>query len=178
MEALDADVDCIQADLFEVRRTFEIVHSSGVLYHQPNPLAYLEHLRLMTTDLAILTSTVCPQEITNESGDIRLPAGAALFVPAMTNDEKSVLAVFLRHYGFERTTLPVGRGYVVGNYMPNWWFPTAPAVEAMCECAGFTLEESHRWSLDVFPAVTMLLRPHPAATVLTNGPPAPAAPPG
>jgi hypothetical protein len=163
MAALGADVECIQADLFEVKRTFEVVHSSGVLYHQPNPLAYLEHLRLMTTDLAIVTSTVCPQEITNESGSLHLPAGAALFVPGMTDEEKAVLSSFFSSYGIHKTMLSHGRGHVVGFYGVNWWFPTAPAVEAMSECAGFTLEQSYRWSLDMFPAVTMLLRPTDAA---------------
>ena len=154
---LGMGVEIIQADVNTVERSFEVVHASGVLYHQPDPLAHLRHLRSMTKVCCILTSMVLPRRIENERGEIQLPVGAAVFVPALSSSERAVIDCWLRSVGLETGMPEWHEAGLEANYWPNWWLPTEAATSGLATAAGFTVERRYRWG--VFPALTLLLNP-------------------
>jgi hypothetical protein len=137
---------------------FEVVHCSGILYHIPDQLRLLQALREITTDYLILTSSVTETCITNEAGELHVPQGGVLFLPALSELEKAVLRV---HWwptladgalGLTRD-IPSWR---LGDFGPWWWLPTTEALQAMCGVAGFTVcELEHLWNGH---AATLLLK--------------------
>ncbi len=122
---------------------FEVVHCSGVLYHHPNPLAFLSALRTMATQHLVLTSVVAPQHVSNEHGEYRLPSSGVVFLPALGEPERTVLA----HY-YRESSGAVGAGlstpyeYRIDDLAPWWWLPTQEAFQAMCRAAGFRVRDS------------------------------------
>jgi hypothetical protein len=157
MKALGAEVECLQGDLFDLERTWEVVHSSGVLYHQPNPFFYLDKLRSLTDEVCILTSTVAPRVIETRFGMLRVPAGASLLVPALSEDERKIVGSYIEGFGFDLFNAP--DGFVTTSYKPNWWLPTSEALLRMCECASFEVLAAEDFPPDVYPATTLVLRP-------------------
>lgn len=157
MEAIGAEVECLSADLFTLERAWDVVHSGGVLYHQPNPFTYLAKLRSITLEFCVLTSTVAPSVIKSSVGTLRLPQGGVLLVPALNEDEQAVLKEFMGSAGFDPILSP--EEYLLSNYSANWWFPTSAALRRMCECAGFKVASQEDFPPDVYPASTLLLVP-------------------
>jgi hypothetical protein len=132
-DVLSADLEC-----------WDVVHSSGVLYHLPNPIEYIRKLRKITKEFCILTSTTIATEISTQSGSISLPASSVIFVPALVGNERMIVKEW-----FE----PGGRGDVtenaaefggwnnLENYYPNWFIPTVSAFTEMARCGGFDVVE-------------------------------------
>jgi len=118
---------------------FEIVHCSGVLYHHPNPIYFLEVLRRINLRHLILTSAVTREAISNSFGTYHIPPSGAIFVPALEERERRILAKFWREeagvgvcYGITDATR-----WDTRDFGPWWWLPTPRAMLAMAECAGF-----------------------------------------
>ena len=147
-------VESLSADILQLGATdnapkFQVVHSSGVLYHMPEPIRYLIALRKITQEYLILTSAITRTRIESETGTLSLPEAAVLFVPALDGTEKAVLAAQWQPI--------VGTGAIgitrdehdwrFDNFGPWWWLPTPKAMEAMCRVAGFhVLDGDYTWS--------------------------------
>jgi hypothetical protein len=156
MTMLGIDAECISADVHKVGRTWDVVHSSGILYHESSPFLYLDVLRRMATEFCILSSTVVPPLIETPSGTLRTPEAGALLVPALAGVEKKIASELFRDkYGLEVLSGP--HLTTTDGYGPNWWLPTSAALRKMCECAGFDVLEAR--DFEVFPATTLVLRP-------------------
>lgn len=141
------DVQCIVGDVLEVVErerglAFDVVHCSGVLYHAPDPMRLLVALRQLTRRHLILSSSIIPTTISNDAGELHVPAAGALFVPALAGAEKAVLRA---HWwpivgdGAIGLTRDV-TAWNPADFGPWWWLPTVPALEAMSRAAGFTVE--------------------------------------
>lgn len=63
--------------------SFEIVHSSGMLYHIPSPIGYIQKLRSITSKFCVLTSTIMHTHVKSEEGESTFPEGCTLFVPGL-----------------------------------------------------------------------------------------------
>src|SRR5262245_51388265 len=83
---------CTSADICDfaaaATASYDVVHCSGVLYHHPNPVLLIESLRRVTEQYLVLTSAVLPPEVVNESGSFRLPSSGAVFIPALSPQER------------------------------------------------------------------------------------------
>jgi hypothetical protein len=123
-------------------REFDVVHSSGVLYHLPSPLEYISRLRAITREFCILTSTTIPNTIVVDREHLDIPNGATLFVPSLAGKELKIIVEWFKRRGRENIAEPVNRfgGYRnLYNYYPNWFIPTVPAFRSMAECCGFEI---------------------------------------
>jgi hypothetical protein len=118
----------------------EIVHSSGVLYHLPAPIAYIAKLRRITTEYCILTSTTLSTRIKTDSGEISFPSSSVLFVPGISGPERQIVRDWFARAGRGDVTDSVeqfGGWRNMTNYYPNWFIPTVSAFKQMARCGGF-----------------------------------------
>jgi hypothetical protein len=131
-------IRCVQGDLEDpvsVREIgpHQIVWCTGVIYHTPNPLAQLMHLREITTELLFLGSATIPE----------IPGfpQACVYYPYLEPRDR---APFAR--GVSDPALSIGLGtafdarpmYGHGNF---WWGITPSALRAMLKTAGFEVIE-------------------------------------
>ena len=154
--------ECISADVCkfgfqEHPPIYDVVHCSGVLYHHPNPLLMIEALRRITGRYLILTSAVTQEVISNELGTYTIPRSGVLFVPALSDRERQILAKYWAEeagvstcYGISETT-----SWDTTAFGPWWFVPTATALGAMATCCRFrVLDSGHIWNNNAF---TLLL---------------------
>jgi hypothetical protein len=141
--------------------TYDIVFSSGVLYHLPAPLTYLARLRRITGEYCILTSSTAPTRFAVDDRELTLPSASAIFIPALEGAEKDLVVEWYRRRGRDNVAEPEEQrgGYRnLANYRPNWFMPTVAALRAMAVCAGFTIvDESPVEAEDL--SHCLLLRP-------------------
>lgn len=141
---------------------YDIVHSSGMLYHLPSPLHYLKRLREITGDYCILTSTTLNSTLEYQGRVMKLPDSALIFLPALTGDEFEILTGWFRDAGYGEVAEKASAlgGYLnFENYYPNWFMPTVPAFKAMAVCAGFEIVDEAPIDQNNH-AYCLLLRPH------------------
>lgn len=122
--------------------TYDVVHSSGVLYHLPSPFAYLSVLRKMTREWCILSSSTLPTYMEVNGKSLRFPSASVVFVPALENEERRTLIEWYKLRGRDDITIAdesMGGHRNLKNYYPNWFIPTVSAFKAMAICAGFEI---------------------------------------
>ena len=135
---------CVSADIHAAKvEPFDVVHSSGILYHLANPTAYLDKLRAIAREYVILTSAIIPNFIDNKYGTLRVNDGGALFVPALSEQDKKVYAEF---YARGDPTVLLGgvnseAVFWTGNYSAWWWLLPVATIRRMCEVSGYDVEE-------------------------------------
>jgi SAM-dependent methyltransferase len=141
------EVQCISADALTIANTspavqFDVVHCSGVLYHMPDPMRLLVSLRKISREYLVLASSVTGTRVNSNEGVLRVPQGAALFIPALQSRESAILRSYWQQFvgdaalGLTRD-VPSWR---IDDYGPWWWLPTVDALKAMCEVTGFHCE--------------------------------------
>jgi len=136
---------CVQASIDDPALTervgsFDVVHSSGVLYHCPQPLHTLMQLRAITRETLILGTATMPETVENVAGSVSVAPGAALLVPAMSHSQRAVLGQWLTDNGAS-CALGVNRAldsdWAIDDYGAWWWFFTRDHVAALLRIAGF-----------------------------------------
>nr|WP_255513516.1 tetratricopeptide repeat protein [Tychonema sp. LEGE 07203] len=149
--------DITQIQLAEIGQPYDVVHCAGVLYHHPHPLQILISLRQITGQYLILTSAITQEVIENERGRYEIPASGVIFMPALGEAERAILAAYWQQYTYGTPILGVIEKAVfdINDFGPWWWLPTAPALESMCKVAGFkVLDKGLTWYNN---ALTLLL---------------------
>lgn len=148
--------DICEIDAGKIGAPFDVVHCSGVLYHLPDPMRMLSVLRFITGEYLILTSAIAQEVIENEGGRYEIPSSAVIFVPALSESERSCLKIYWKQFGVVAYGLTEPTTFSVGNFAPWWWLPTSTSLKAMCQAAGFQLIDSElTWNNN---ALTLLLQ--------------------
>ena len=142
-----ANIRCISRDVCQltdrdITEPFDVVHCSGVLYHYPNPLVMLAILRRITREHLVLTSAVTQTVIENEQGRYELPPSGAVFIPALSDSERSILKTYWQQHGISALGLTERCDFNIDRFAPWWWLPTSTAMTAMCRAAGFTVRDA------------------------------------
>lgn len=150
--------DVMQLAPVDATLRFDVVHCSGILYHVPDLFTFLTALRTITREHLILTTSITETHIANEAGELHIPDGSALFLPALSPSEKAVLKA---HWWPTLGDMSLGltrdiAEWKLTDFGPWWWLPTTPALLRMCEIAGFEVRaHEHLWNGH---AATVLLR--------------------
>jgi hypothetical protein len=142
--------------------TYDIVYSSGVLYHLPAPIPYLARLRQMTREYCILTSTTIPTRLTVDREELHFPSASTLVVPALAGRERQLVVEWFKRRGRDDVTyteMDFGGLRNLTNYYPNWFIPTVAAFKAMATCAGFEIVDEGPVEPDDL-SYCLLLRPN------------------
>jgi hypothetical protein len=106
----------------------------------PDPLRFLSALRRLTREHVVLTSSITADVISNSAGTLCVPAGGALFIPGLTDDERAIVrADWLPLVGENAGGITCPCTWNVNDFGPWWWLPTITALKAMCEAAGFAV---------------------------------------
>jgi 2-polyprenyl-3-methyl-5-hydroxy-6-metoxy-1,4-benzoquinol methylase len=156
-----SDYERISADIEKLgklddRPLFDVVHCSGVLYHHPEPLQLIRSLRKITRRHLILTSAITQERVENDLGVFQIPASGVLFVPALPESERKILAKYwTEHAGASAWGITERVTWNLEDFAPWWHLPTAHSMAAMAEVCGLKLISSHPiWNGD---AQTLLL---------------------
>lgn len=131
---------------------YDVTHCSGVLYHHPNPMMILSGLRRATGRHLVLCSAVTQQRIENEQGVYEVPRSGAVYVPALNERERAVLAKYWSAIGVGVHGITEKSEYRVRDDNsfdagPWWWLPTPDCMVAMAQSAGFRLvDQASLWN--------------------------------
>jgi hypothetical protein len=158
-----AGVDITRPDLAGRLPAFDVVHCTGILYHCPDPVAALHNLRSLTGRWLIVNTVVCPDRVENAAGAIALPAGAALFLPGLSEAERGVLRLHYQtkfgwspDYGLDYVA-PRPRPRAPEAVMPHvapdgslscmawWWLFSIPAFRSLLQLLGFDIRDEWTW---------------------------------
>lgn len=74
---------------------WDFVHSTGIIYHAPNPMIMLENLAKVAQKYLIVNTVTVPEVIENEAGRLEFPGSQIVFLPGIGPRER---AVFEAHY--------------------------------------------------------------------------------
>jgi len=124
--------------------SFDVVHCSGVLYHCPEPLKTLRHLRRITSGKLILGTATIPEEIAVPAGRLHTSPGSALLTPALSTSQRAILGEWLMEVGAVEAVgvnAMASSAWELNDYGLWWWFFTRDYVNAMLEIAGFNVTE-------------------------------------
>ncbi|MGL5059131.1 MAG: tetratricopeptide repeat protein [Microcoleus sp.] len=141
--------DVTQIQFAEIGEPYDVVHCAGVLYHHPNPLQIMTALRQITREYLILTSAIAQEVIENEWGRYQIPASGVIFIPAITAAERTILKAYWEAQTQGKPIFGIIQPAVfdLNDFGPWWWLPTASALEAMCQVAGFkVLDKGLTWN--------------------------------
>jgi SAM-dependent methyltransferase len=148
---IQADLD--DPTLAERVGVHDVVYSSGVLYHMPNPLFSLEQLRRLCRETMILASACYPE------GSV---PHTAVFLPFLDAEERKRY-----QFGSAGKKLAIDTPYLPARGYANWFWAFSPsAVRALARTAGFEVVESHESRHNV----TLVCRPNGAG--VSREPPA------
>lgn len=148
------DTACVVGSIDDsetVRRvgSFDVVCCSGVVYHCPEPLRTLRHLRAITREILILGSATIPERVTSSAGSLSVEPGSALLVPAITESDRAVLGEWLREVGGSESlgvNYPLQTDWALDDYTAWWWFFTRDYVAALLRLVGFEIDAvSSEW---------------------------------
>lgn len=136
--------------------TWDIVHSTGILYHVPNPIHSLLNIRRAARRYLILNTVVVPEVIENDAGRLVFPACSVAFFPALRAEERAVLARHYReHLNLDLEPLAPASAdgaimpYMQGgqaSYYPYWWIFTVPSFEAALATLEMRVRERWTWN--------------------------------
>ena len=123
--------------------SYDVVYSSGVLYHVPNPVQTVLQLRSICKEHLILASQALPSRIENAAGSLNLEGGASLFVPALNDYQRRVVGAHLESLGVRLPHIskpgddePFFEGGEP-NYGPWWWLWSDQFLRSLLEVCGF-----------------------------------------
>lgn len=141
----------ISADLGKCDATFEVATCCGVTYHLPFLLENLHKLNHSVSKNLIISGHALPTKIENAAGRLELPDGSAIFVPALSDNERAVLNEMWPgggKYGLDSDAAfefkLEGHPSPYHMYIGWWWLPTYSCWTRMLEVSGF--EVLDRWT--------------------------------
>ncbi len=143
MESMNIkEYKCVIGDIIDLSlQSYEVIHSSGVLYHIPDPLKYVYKLSSITKEYLVLGSQIIIESIENQYSSLKVPKSGALFVPALNDADKDLLTEHWRQINpnFEAFNRWKLKDYHLKSYGPWWWLPTVNTLKMMCRINNFEI---------------------------------------
>jgi hypothetical protein len=109
----------------EIVGSYDFVFCSGIIYHAPSPFRTIQQIASITSRYAMIGSAIVPDRVANEYGAIDFDGGRSIFVPALTDNLKAVMAKHFTDDGIEIMHINAADSWpwrINGdvNYGP-WW---------------------------------------------------------
>lgn len=148
-------VDATAPNAPELIGQHDIVHCSGVIYHQPDPMQLLLNLRRCTNETLVLGSMVIPDILETKHG-ILDSTSTPVFVPALEGRTKKIVAA---HYGRIGLTVggvsgPAPSSWSHPDRVPWWWLLSPSVIRSMVEASSFrVVDEFWTWEDRAFAVV-------------------------
>jgi hypothetical protein len=134
---------------------WDIVHSTGILYHVPNPVHSILNLRRIVRSHLIINTVIVPQIIENAAGRLDLPAAGVLFAGALRGTDRQVMLEYYQEkFGLDispsmPTEVTEGSMPYMRNgrpsYYPYWWLFTKHSFETVSEILGMRVRDRFTW---------------------------------
>ena len=141
--------------LLDLLGQWDMVHSTGILYHVPNPIHTLLNLRRLVRRYLIVNTVIVPEIIENTAGRLCFPASSVALFAALRGSERAVLAQhYADQFGLPLDELAPERNegasmpYLVGDrpsYYPYWWVFTKPSFEVTLEMLRMRVLDRFTW---------------------------------
>lgn len=150
-------IDINDPELYEKVGSYYLVHCTGIFYHLPSPLSAFENLANIVEKYLIVNTVTVPERIENKFGALNFPGSLAVFLPGITESERSILR---EHYqnkfgwtidnfvpplkGQEKTVTAWREGGKFSCW-PYWWFFTDGGFRSLVELMGFKILSEYKW---------------------------------
>lgn len=136
---------------------FDFVHSTGILYHCPNPMNTLANYRMIVDKEIIINTVIVPNSISNRHGTLSFPDSGAAFMPALVGLERNILR---EHYekkfgwnidnvspleGTPNNKMPYLNDAGDFSYYPYWWLLTKQSFEAALMILRLEIIDTYTW---------------------------------
>jgi hypothetical protein len=128
---------------------YDVVHCSGVVYHCPNPLYTVSQLAKIAKFVLILASAVIPFTVSNKFGTITTEDNSALFVPALNEHQKKIVARYFEEVGGRMVgiNLPLEGDWSLNDYAAWWYLFTPNYVAGLLGVCGFrVVDTAEEWA--------------------------------
>jgi hypothetical protein len=150
---------------------YDVVHSTGIIYHAPSPMSMLDNLSKITKKYLITNTIIIPDIVETEAGTLRYEGSQVLFLPGISEDERAILELYYQELlGWpeklfttyapricdtesERPWLQTRaasdkhfwgeKGAL--SYSPYWWLFTKQAFRAAVQLFGFKIRDEHSY---------------------------------
>lgn len=137
---------------------WDFVHSTGILYHCPNPMFTLQNYKNITGKQLIVNTVIVPDTISNSKGTMSFGKSSCLFMPALEGQERDILREhYLGKFGWniDDVSPPSSRKdnimpYLLPDgsysYYPYWWLFSKRSFEAALELLNLKVLDTHTWN--------------------------------
>ncbi len=135
---------------------FDMVHSTGILYHLSDPARAVWNLRRITGRWLVTNTVVIPERIVNEAGVLTCKGSSALFLPGISEMERAVLRLhYQQKFGWDLNMVAprAGDDAAIMPYFgaagpspwPYWFLFTRAGFIGLLRAAGFAVREEFTW---------------------------------
>ena len=149
-------VDVVAGDLTTRLPVFDMVHSTGILYHLSDPARAVWNLRRITGRWLVTNTVIIPDRIVNEAGILNMRGSSALFLPGIGNEERAVLRLhYQQKFGWDLNMMAprAEDGAAIMPYFteagpspwPYWFLFTRAGFLGLLRAAGFAVREEFTW---------------------------------
>lgn len=136
---------------------WDMVHSTGIMYHVPNPMHTLKNYKIITRKELIINTVIVPELISNSRGSINFGSCSALFMPSLCGNEREIMREHYRSkFGWDLNNvsplsdskdnimpyLSNGGEY---SYYPYWWLFTEKSFQAALELLQMKVVDAWTW---------------------------------
>jgi len=149
-------VDVVAGDLTSRLPVFDMVHSTGILYHLSDPARAVWNLRRVTGRWLVTNTVTIPERIENEAGSLETRGSTALFLPGIDERERAVLRLhYQQKFGWDLNMMAprADDGAAIMPYYlasgpspwPYWFLFTQAGFLGLLRAAGFAVREQYTW---------------------------------
>ena len=137
-------IDFVQGDLHDADDiaalgTFDVVWCTGVIYHTPNPLEQLQHLRRLTLETLVLGTHVIPEIPGIEQG--------CMFYPGISDEMQDTFAEINNggRHQFPGMMVPFDTTPLMA-FANMWWGISPSALRSMLHYNGFDVVDEYQFA--------------------------------
>jgi Protein of unknown function (DUF1698) len=135
---------------------FDVVHSTGILYHVQSPAEVLWNLKCITGKKLITNTVIIPNKISNSKGTLETADHSVLFTAALRDKDRAVLNQYYQEkfgWTIDQVAPPLDRPNPNMEWIQNgeltcwpyWYLYTANAFRSLVRLCGLRILDEWLW---------------------------------